>query len=140
MKRSIKRVLSIVAPVAAALGLVLAPNLSASASPSPNVAGTWTLIQSNQIRVVMNLTETPQSGHQVIVGTASFTPIVGDGAPVQGNLSGVLEGSQLTFTVAWAGDFEGVYIINAATAKKLNGYGYRAYASTDYATFTGVRS
>jgi hypothetical protein len=60
--------------------------------------------------------------------------------PVEGNLSGVLEGNQLTFTVGWTGDFEGVYIINAATAKKLNGYGYRAYAPTDYATFTGARS
>jgi hypothetical protein len=139
MKRSIKLVLTIVAVVAAVLSLVIAPSLSASAEPAPNVAGTWTLIQSNHYKVVLHLTETPLSGHEVITGTATATP-TGGGATLQGSLSGLLVGNQLTFTVAWTNDLDGLYIVNAATAKKLNGYGYEPFAPTDYATFTGVRS
>jgi hypothetical protein len=139
MKRSIKLVLTIVATIAAVLGLVIAPNLSASALPEPDVAGTWTLIQSNHFRVVMNLTETSNRGHQVITGTATVTP-TGGGAAIQGTLSGVLVGQQLTFTVAWANQLTGLYIVNAATAKRLNGYGYEPFVPTDFATFTGARS
>jgi hypothetical protein len=75
----------------------------------------------------------------LITGTATGTPTAG-GATLHGSLSGLLRGRQLTFTVAWDSNLRGLYIVNAATAKQLNGYGYVSFGPTDYATFTGVRS
>jgi hypothetical protein len=118
-------------------GVGLAVSSPASAVvPVLNVSGNWTLDQSNNQTVTVDLTQSTQSTSSPEFVTGTATDIQ---AGWTGTVSGLLQGDQLTFVVDWNSGKQGEYIINDATASSLDGYGYELDPQIT-ATFTGSRS
>jgi hypothetical protein len=96
-----------------------------------NVQGNWTLKQSNNIEVVLDLQAPKPDG--TFVGTASF------GGTKGGGFGWVHDGT-FVFRIVWSNNSEGVYVGVLDSQRHLNGATFDVSHPKTVATWDTVRT